>query len=191
MDASKQKLAVAGGTILAVICLAACGAATNPGSDSATTVAPATPAATPRQVTPKNGGGSPGQGPLVVSGPASLPGSDHQVVLRDRTLIITSATRHPGPAHGTVLIDLNLVVRNTSGRPIKNMPAFFQLIGPEGDSFNYQYKSSGTFYRPIGARTSRAGLAEFEIPAAAAARLSLLYRPEVARDTALIQLHVR
>jgi hypothetical protein len=112
-------------------------------------------------------------------------------VLRDRTLIITSVTRHPGPAHGSVLIDLNLVVRNTSGRPIKNIPAFFQLIGPEGDSFNYQYKSSDNFYRPIGARTSRAGLTEFEIPAAAAASLSLLYRPEVARDMALIQLNVR
>ena len=83
------------------------------------------------------------------------------------------------------------MVRNTSGRPIKNIPAFFQLIGPEGDSFNYQYKSSDNFYRPIGARTSRAGLTEFEIPAAAAASLSLLYRPEVARDTALIQLKVR
>lgn len=190
MDASKQKLAVAGGTMLAVICLAACGSTTNPGSGSAATVAPA-PAATPRQVTPKNGGGSPGQGPLVVSGPASLPGSGRQVVLRDRTLIITSVTKHPGPAHGSVLIDLNLVVRNTSGRSIKNMPAFFQLIGPEGDSFNYQYKSSDNFYRPIGAGTSRAGLTQFEIPAAAAASLSLLYRPEVARDTALIQLKVR
>jgi hypothetical protein len=79
-------------------------------------------------------------------------------VLSDRTLIITGVTKHPGPAHGTVLIDLNLVVRNTSGRPIKNMPAFFRLIGPEGDSFNYQYKSSDNFYRPVGARTSRAGL---------------------------------
>jgi len=191
MDASKQKLAVAGGTMLAMICLAACGSTTNPGSGSAATAAPAAPAATPRQVTPKNGGGSPGQGPLVVSGPASLPGNDRQVVLRDRTLIITGVTRHPGPAHGSVLIDLNLVVRNTSGRPIKNIPAFFQLIGPEGDSFNYLYKSSDNFYRPIGAGTSRAGLTEFEIPAAAAASLSLLYRPEVARDTALIQLNVR
>jgi hypothetical protein len=151
MDASRKKLAVAGGTMLAVICLAACGSTTNQGPGSAATAAPA---ATPRQVTPKNVGGSPGQGPLVVSGP--LPGSGHQVVLRDRTLIITSVTRHPGPAHGSVLIELNLVVRNTSGRLIKNTPTFFRLIGPEGDSFNYQYKSSVNFYRPIGARTSRA-----------------------------------
>ena len=189
MDASKQKLAVAGGTMLAVICLAACGSTINQGPGSAATAAPAAPAATPRQVTPKNVGGSPGQGPLVVSGP--LPGSGHQVVLRDRTLIITSVTRHPGPAHGSVLIELNLVVRNTSGRLIKNTPAFFRLIGPEGDSFNYQYKSSDNFYRPIGARTSRAGMTEFEIPAAAAASLSLLYRPEGSGDPALIRLNVR
>jgi hypothetical protein len=90
MDASRGKLAVAGGTMLAVICLAACGSTINQDPGSAATAAPAAPAATPRQVTPKNVGGSPGQGPLVVSGP--LPGSGHQVVLRDRTLIITSLT---------------------------------------------------------------------------------------------------
>ncbi|HEX5303340.1 MAG TPA: hypothetical protein VFW50_40750 [Streptosporangiaceae bacterium] len=185
MDTSRQKLALAGGAVLAVTCLAACGSIASQGAGSA-----AAPAATPRQVTPKNGGGSPGQGPLVVSGPDSLPGGGHPIVLRDRILIITSAARHPGPAHGSVLIDLSLVLHNTSGQRITNMPAFFQLIGPEGDSFSDQYHSSRSFYLPIGARTSRAGTAEFEIPAAAASSLSLLYRPGAPGDTALIQLTV-
>ena len=196
MDTNREKLAVVGGAMLAVICLGACGSTTYQGSGSAATAAPAAPAATPRQVTPrqvtpKNGGGSPGQGPLVANGPASLPGSDPKVVLRDRTLVITSVTKHPGPTNGSVLIELNLMVRNTSGRSIENMPAFFRLIGPEGDSFNYRYNSSDNFYRPIGARAFRVGMTEFEIPAAAAASLSLLYRPEGSGETALIRLNVR
>jgi hypothetical protein len=189
MDASRRRVTAAGGGIvLTVLCLAACGSTPYPGSGSA---AAASPAATPRQVSPKNGGGSPGQGPLVVSGPASLPGGrtgGQPVVLRDRTLVITRVTRHPGPNQGSVLIDLALVIRNTSGKAIRNMSTFFRLVGPEGDVFDYQYKNSDNFYRPIGARASRVGMIEFEIPAAAASSLSLLYRPEIAAESALIRL---
>jgi hypothetical protein len=118
----------------------------NQGPGSAATAAPSAPAATPRQVTPKNVGGSPGQGPLVVSSP--LPGSGHQVVLRDRTLIITSVTRRRGPAHGSVLIELNLVVRNTSGRFIKNTPAFFRLIAPKATASTTSTKAPITSTAP-------------------------------------------
>ncbi len=185
-----------GGVILIVMGLAACGSESSPGS-SATAPAPAAPAAhptgTPRQVTPKSKGGSPGQGPVVISNPAPLPGgqtSSQKVVLGDRTVVINSVTRHRGMSQSSILIDLNLVVQSTSGNPIQNKEKFFGLVGPGGDSFAYQTNSSDNFYRTIGAHTSSSGMIEFEIPAAAASSLYLLYRPEIAKETALIRLKV-
>lgn len=174
--------------MLVVMWLAACGSAAYPGSSSS---AAAGPTAAPRQVTPKSVGGSPGKGPLVVSNPAPLPGGktgSQQVVLRDRTLVINSVTRHRGASQSSILIDLNLVVRNTSGKAIRNESTFFQLIGPEGDSFGNQANISDNFYRTIGAHSSSSGVIEFEIPAAAASSLHLLYRPEIATETVLTRL---
>jgi hypothetical protein len=91
--------------MLAAICLSACGSTINQGPGSAATAAPSAPAATPRQVTPKNVGGSPGQGPLVVSSP--LPRSGHQVVLRDRTLSLSLLYRPEGSGE-PALIRLNV-----------------------------------------------------------------------------------
>jgi hypothetical protein len=184
MGTRRGKSAVLGGVLL----LAACGSA--PGSGSSASAAGA-PAVTPRLVTPKPVGGSPGKGPLVISNPAPIPGGkigSQKVVLSDRTLIINSVTRHRGTNQGSILIELNLVVRNTSEKAIRNESTFFQLIGPEGDTFGHQTNSSDDFYRTIDAHASRSGTIEFEIPTAAASSLSLLYRPEHATETVLTRL---
>jgi|SRR5450755_2200402 hypothetical protein len=190
MGTRRGKPAVLGGVMLVVMWLAACGSA--PGSGSS---APATagPAVTPRLVTPKSVGGSPGKGPLVISNPAPIPGGtigSQKVILSDRTLVINSVTRHRGKSQSSIRIDLNLMVRNTSDKAIRNESTFFQLIGPEGDTFG-QTNSSNDFYRIIDAHASRSGTIEFEIPTAAASSLSLLYRPEHATETVLTQLKAR
>ena len=177
-----------GGVILVVMGLAACGSEPSPGSSPA---AAAHPATTPRQVTPKSAGGSAGQGPVVISNPAPLPGgatSSQKVVLSGRTLVITSITRHKATKQSSILIDLNLVVQNTSGKAIQNREKFFGLVGPGGDSFAYQTNSSDNFYRTIGAHTSSSGMIEFEVPTAAASSLYLMYRPGIASRTVLTRL---
>jgi hypothetical protein len=187
MGTRRAKPVALGGVILVVMGLAACGSEPSPGSSPAA----ARPTSTPRQVTPKSAGGSPGQGPVVISNPASLPGgatSSQKVVLGDRTLVITSITRHKATNHNSILIDLNLVVQNTSGKAIKNKETFFQLIGPEDDSFDYQTNSSDNFYGTIGAHASSSGMIEFEVPTAAASSLYLMYRPGIASGTVLTRL---
>jgi hypothetical protein len=189
MGTSRGKLIVLGGVTLAVMSLAACGSATSPGSSPA-----AGSSVTPRLVTPKPVGGSPaGHGPRVVTTPARLPGGkigSQKVVLGDRIVIINRVTSQQGANKNTVLIDLVLVVRNTSGKAIRNEAAFFHLMGPGGDMFGYQDNSSDNFYGTIGAHGSRGGMIEFEVPAAAASGLSLLYRPEIASEAVLTRLHV-
>ena len=51
-------------------------------------------------------------------------------------------------------------------------------MGAGGDSFGYQTNSSDTFYGPIAAHATRAGVITFQVPAAAAPGLHLLYRPD-------------
>jgi hypothetical protein len=188
MGTSRAKPFALGAVILVVMGLAACGSEPSPGSSPA---AAARPTTTPRQVTPKSAGGSAGQGPVVISNPAPLPGgatSSQKVVLSGRTLVITSVTRHKATNQSSILIDLNLVVQNTSGRAITNKETFFQLIGPEGDSFDYQTNSSDNFYGTIGAHASSSGMIEFEVPTAAASSLYLMYRPGIASGTVLTRL---
>ena len=56
-------------------------------------------------------------------------------------------------------------------------------MGPEGDTFSYQYNSSDNFYGSIVAHTTRAGTIVFQVPTAATSGLRLLYRPEIATET--------
>jgi hypothetical protein len=188
MGTRRGKPALLGAVVIVVMCLAACGSAVGPGSGSSATAGPAVP---PQLVTPKSVGGTPGKGPRIISSPARLPGgkiSSQKVVLNDRTVVITSVTRQPGTNQGSILITLNLVVRNTSEKAIRNRSTFFQLTGAEGDTFGPQTNSSDDFYRTIDAHASRSGTIEFEIPAAAASGLTLLYRPENATETVLTPL---
>ena len=188
MGPSRGKLAVLGGGVTLVVTgLAACGSG-HPGP----TMSPAA-AATPRLVTPTSIGGSPGTGPTVISTPAALPGgtiSSQKVVLGDRTLIISRVTSQRAANKSSVLIDVDIVVQNTTGKAIRNKAAFFQLVGPGGDTFGYQDNSPDNFYGTIGGHASRSGMIEFQIPSAAASSLYLLYRPEIARETVLTRLKI-
>jgi hypothetical protein len=191
MNTRWRKLAVLGGVLAAGMCLAACGSVVSPESNSP---AAARPAATPQLVSPKPLGGSAGKGPQVISNPSRLPSgqaSGQKVALNDRTLTITSVTSRSGASQGSILIDLDLVVRNTSGKAIQNKAAFFELIGAEGDTFGQQASnSSDDFYGTVDPHASRSGSIEFQIPAAAASNLYLLYRPEIATETVLTRLTI-
>lgn len=144
-------------------------------------------------VKPKSVHGSPGSGPIVVTLPTPMPGSNansEQVVLKDRTLVITSVSKQNGPNAGSSLITLVLTVKNTSDKPIMNQSTFFQLTGPEGDTFTYQYNSSDNFYGTVSANSSRNGTIQFQVPRAATSNLRLLYHPEDTTETALVSLGV-
>ncbi len=160
---------------------------TSQGSTGSTTAA----TITPRLVTPKAAYGSPGKGPLVISSPTPVPGGkagSQQVVLGDRTLIINSVSMQKGASANSTLVNLDVAVQNTSNKAIMNQSIFYQLMGPEGDIFGYQYNSSDNFYGTIAAHSTRSGLIVFQLPTAATSSLRLLYRPEIASETAIVLL---
>jgi len=190
-----KKLVLGGMILVSFVLLVACssagsGSTQNQGS---TSPAPAAATITPQLVTPKASSGSPGKGPVVISSPTPVPGGkagSQQIVLGDRTLTIYSVSKQQEASTNSTLIDLDLAVQNTSDKAIMNQSTFFQLMGPEGDTFGYQYNSSDNFYGPIAAHTTRSGMIEFELPAAATSSLHLLYRPEIATETAIILLKI-
>jgi uncharacterized protein DUF4352 len=148
---------------------------------------------TPQLIIPKAARGSAGKGPRVISSPSPVPGGkagSQQIVLGDRTLVINSVSKQKGASTNSTLITLDLAVRNTSNKAIMNLSTFFQLMGPEGDTFGYQYNSSDNFYGTIAAHTTRSGTIMFQVPTAATSSLRLLYRPEIATETALILLKI-
>lgn len=197
----QHKKLVLGGMILVLfLLLGGCGSA---GSDSSngntgstqdqgsTSSATAAATITAQLVTPKASRGSSGKGPLVISSPTPLPGGkagSQRIVLGDRTLIINSVSKQKGASTNSTLVNLDLAVQNTSDKAIRNQSSFFQLMGSEGDTFGYQYNSSDNFYGPIAAHTTRRGTIVFQVPTAATSSLRLLYRPEIATETAIILL---
>ncbi len=201
----RHKNFVLGGVILVLfLLLVACGYA---GSDSSngnmgtgsTQNQGSTPSAiaaatiTPQQVTPKASKGTPGKGPVVISSPTPVHGGkagSQQIVLGDRTLIINSVSKQKGASTNSTLINLDLAVQNTSAKAIQNQSTFFQLIGAEGDTFDYQYNSSDNFYGTIAVHMTRSGTIVFQVPTAATSSLRLLYRPEIATETAIILLKI-
>ena len=199
----RQKKLVLGGVMLVLfLLLAACDSAGNESSNGntgstqdqgSTSSAPAVATNTPLLITPRSSSGSAGKGPLVIASPTPLPGGkagSQQIVLGDRTLIINRVSKQQGASPNSSLITLDLAVRNTSHKTIKNLSTFFQLIGPEGDTFGYQDNSSDTFYGPIAAHTTRSGTIMFQVPIAATSSLRLLYRPEIATETVIILLKI-
>ena len=201
----ERKKLVPGGMILVLfLLLVACSSA---GSDSnnrntgtgstqdrgSTLSATVAATITPQLITPKAASGSAGKGPLVISSPTPVPGGkagSQQIVLGDRTLIINSASKQKGASTNSTSINLDLAVQNTSDKAIMNQSTFFQLMATEGDTFGYQYNSPDNFYGPIAAHTTRSGTIMFQVPTAAASSLRLLYRPEIATETAIILLKV-
>lgn len=200
----QHKKLVLGGVILALfLLLVACDSAgsgnsngmrgTGSTQDQGSTRSAPAATITPQLVTPKAAHGSAGKGPLVISSPTPVPGGkagSQQIVLGDRTLIINSVSKQQGPSANSTLINLDLAVQNTSNKVIMNQSTFYQLMGPEGDIFGYQYNSSDTFYGTIAAHTTRGGMIVFQLPTAATSSLRLLYRPEIASETAIILLKV-
>jgi hypothetical protein len=165
----------------------------NNGSTQGSTSSGTTATITPQLVTPKSASGSQGKGPVIVVTPSPVPGGpagSQEVVLGDRTLIIYSAIKQKSASANSALINLNLAIQNTSGKAIMNQSTFFQLIGPEGDTFAYQYNSSDDFYGTITAHATHRGLVVFQVPTAATSSMSLLYRPEVAKETVIVQLKI-
>ena len=199
-----KKLVLVGVIPVLFLLLVACGSAGNDSSNGNTRAGSAQqqgalPAATavatitPQLVTPKASGGSQGKGPITIFSPTPVPGGkagSQQVVLGDRTLIINSVSKQKGASTNSTLITLDLAVQNTSHKAIKNLSTFFQLMGPEGDTFGYQYNSSDNFYGTIAAHTTHRGTIVFQVPTAATSSLRLLYRPEIATETAIILLKI-
>ena len=198
----QHKKLVPGGVIL-VLLLIACGSARSDSSngntgtsstqDRGSTLSATVATITPQLITPKAARGSAGKGPLVISSQTPVPGGkagSQQIVLGDRTLIINSVSKQKGASANSTLIDLDIAVHNTSNKAIMNQSTFFQLMGPEGDTFGYQYNSSDSIYGTIAARMTRSGTIVFQVPTAPMSSLHLLYRPEIATETAIILLKV-
>jgi len=202
MFLQQKKLVLVGVILVLFLLLAACDSAGNESSNGnmgstqdqgSTSSAPAIATNTPLLIMPRSSSGSPGKGPLVISSPTPVPGGkagSQRIVLGDRTLIINRVSKQQGASANSTLITLDLAIQNTSAKAIKNQSTFFQLIGLEGDTFGYQYNSSDNFYGSIAAHTTRSGRIVFQVPTAATSSLRLLYRPEIATETAIILLKI-
>jgi hypothetical protein len=162
--------------------------ATTGSAQAQDTAAPSTPVA----ITPNSSSGSAGTGPVVINTPVPVAGgsaNSQQVTLPDRQILITNASRQSTGAAGSTTITLAITVKNTSGNAIKNQADFFQLMGAEGDAFS-QSNSSDNFYGAIQAKATRSGTIIFRMPTAAATKLRLLYRSEIASETVITDLNV-
>lgn len=187
-----RRFILSGLCIIALLALAACNSGgENGASAQRSSSANAGATKTPQLVTPKSSSGKPGQGAQVIATPSPVPGGpkgSQQVVLSDRTLIIYKASKQKSANANSTFVKLDLAITNATEKEIQNLPAFFQLIGLEGDIFSYQYNSTDTFYSPVAAHTTATGSIVFQLPAAAATGLNLLYRPEVAHETVIVPL---
>jgi len=204
MSFQHKKLMLVGVILVLFLLLVACSSA---GSDrskrntrtgatqdqGSTTSASAVATIPPQLVTPKAASGSAGIGPLVISSPTPVPGGkagSQRIVLGDRTMILNSVSKQKGAGADSTLITLDLAIQNTSDKAIMNQSTFFQLMGPEGDTFGSQFNSSDNFYGTIAAHTTRSGTIVFQVPTAATSSMHLLYRPEIAPETAIILLKI-
>jgi hypothetical protein len=135
---------------------------------------------------------TPPAGPQVINTPTPLAGGNsqsQQLVLKDRTLLITGLTKQTGSDPTVVSVSLTLTVKDTSGKAIQNQPEFYQLVGSEGDTFGKQSNSSDTFYGPINASGQRSGTIVFQVPSGALNGIRLMYRPEDPTETVFTPLN--
>jgi hypothetical protein len=189
-----RRFILSGLCIIALLALAACNSGGDNGASAQSSSSAHTAATnTPQLVTPKSSSGKPGQGAQVLATPSPVPGGpkgSQEVVLGDRTLIIYKASTQKSANANSTFVKLDLAIMNTSEKEIQNLSAFFQLIGLEGDIFSYQYNSTDTFYGPVAAHTTATGSIVFQLPTAATTKLNLLYRPEIAQETAIVHLTI-
>lgn len=136
---------------------------------------------------------TPGIGPTAILTPTIVPGGNAHsqlVVLTDRTLAITSVSKQAIAGSDSTAISLAMTIKNTSTKPIMNKDVYFQLISAEGDAFGLQPNVASSFFGTIAPQSSRSGTIVFQVPTAAANKLQLLYRPEVAAEAVSIALNM-
>jgi len=150
---------------------------------------------------------TPGTGPIVIQvtptmttsaatptttrpGATPDPAPGQVIKLADRTLTMGQVSKQAGTDASTTGISLTITVTNTSKAAIMNAASFYQLVAAEGDAFGLQSSVSANFYGSIPPQGSRQGTIVFQVPTGAVSGLRLLFRPEVATDTALIPLNV-
>ncbi len=148
---------------------------------------------------------TPGMGPTVIASVAvsvvapdvDTPTSTTQgnapkqvITFADRTLTIGPVSKQAGSDASSTGISLTITIANTSKALIMNEATFYQLEAAEGDSFGTQSSVSANFYGSIAPNGSRRGTIVFQAPTGAVSGIHLLFRPEVATDTALIPLNL-
>jgi hypothetical protein len=192
------KHVVFGTTLSLLFILAACGGSPGTGNStgqssqntgSSTTVV----VTTPGNGSSSSGSGSPGAGPIVILTPTPVPGgsaNSQQVVLPDRTLIISNVSKQAGTDASSTAVNISMTIKNTGGKSIMNEASFFQLIGAEGDTFGLQSNNVANFFGSIAAHSERSATLAFQVPTATLSQLRLLYRSEVATETVFVALHV-
>jgi hypothetical protein len=139
-----------------------------------------TPATTP---TPPNG-------PQTILTPTPVAGggaNSQQVVLADRTLIISSVSKQNSGANSTA-VTLVMAVHNTGTKAIQNQASFYELVSTEGDIFGLQSSATASFFGTIAPQSSLNGTIVFQVPSAASSGLRLLFRSEVASETVFVAL---
>ena len=131
------------------------------------------------------GTNKPGTGPIVIQSPTAVPGgstSSQQVGLADRQLVIENVSRQVDATTGMTTVTIKLEIKNTSGKNIKNLATYYQLVGAEGDMFGLPPDTNGSFFGPVASGSMRSGTIIFQqVPTAAIKKLQLLYRSETAQ----------
>jgi hypothetical protein len=126
-----------------------------------------------------------GTGPIIIQSPTVVPGgsaSSQQVGLADRQLVIENVSRQVDATTGTTTVTIKLEIKNTSGKNIKNLATYYQLVGAEGDMFGLPPDTNGSFFGTVASGSMRSGTLIFQqVPTAAIKKLQLLYRSETAQ----------
>lgn len=189
--------------MLLMLALAACGSTSSTNnSTSANSATPVPPRVSPTTTTKATAtatiavqatrSGQPGTGPIIITSPTIVPGSDgqaQQVVFSDRVLVIENVSHQPGTDAGSTAISVTLLIKNTSSHTITNQASYFQLLGEEGDTFGLQ-TNAASFFGSIAPNSTRSGTIVFQIPTVAATGLHLFYSPDVVTDKALVTLKI-
>lgn len=152
-----------------------------PAGDAGAAAAGSTGAASPAAASP---GGSAGVGPVVV------PSGQQNVALGNLMLSIDRAVRVPGASTGSVSVHVDVAIRNSGVTSVASDSTAFQVMVPDGDIFPAKADASASVSGSIGSHSVRTGTVAFDLPAAAASNLRLMYRPSAVSQTAIIPLNL-
>lgn len=161
-------------------------AATTTSTITATTRKANTPVVATPVTTP-----TPSNGPQTILTPTPVAGggaNSQQVMLADRTLIISSVSEQQNSGTNSTAVTLVMAVHNTGTKAIQNQASFYELVGTEGDIFGLQSSATASFFGTIAPQASLNGTIVFQVPSAASSGLRLLFRPEVTSETVFVAL---